>query len=101
MRIETVLMETRVTDSVYIHDSIYIHAVTDTVYRERWRTCWRERTVHDTVREHTTDTVRETRMVERVVEVPKSGGNTGWLVAAILALVIIGFISFKVYRLVK
>lgn len=45
------------SDSIYLHDSIYIHAVNDTIYSERWHTKYVERkvrydsivSVHDTI----------------------------------------------------
>lgn len=36
-------------DSIYVHDSVYIHAKGDTVYLERWRTRIRDRTQRDTI----------------------------------------------------
>ena len=36
-------------DSIYVHDSVYLHSRGDTVYLERWRTRIRERTLRDTV----------------------------------------------------
>ena len=94
-RSETTRVETRVTDSVHILDSVRVHTAADTVYLTRWRECWRERTVHDTVRVYLTDTVRETHTVERTVEVPAKGGGAGW--AAALALLA----AITIYTLVK
>lgn len=45
------------SDSIYLKDSIYIHAIGDTIYRDRWRTKYVERkvrydsivSVHDTI----------------------------------------------------
>jgi hypothetical protein len=86
-RSETATETLVVTDSVFVHDSVYVREAGDTVFLSRWRTCWRERTVHDTVVERLTDTIRmtETLEVEKTVEVPKKGGNVGWIVAAVLA----------------
>ena len=36
-------------DSIYLHDSVYIHSKGDTVYQERWHTRIRDRTLRDTV----------------------------------------------------
>ena len=44
-------------DSVYLHDSVYIHSKGDTVYLERWHTRIRDRTLRDTVYLHKTDSV--------------------------------------------
>ena len=95
------LKETRTVDSVFIRDSILIRYVADTVVRERWRTCWRERIVIDTVLLRSVDTIFDTKFIERVVEVPKKGSGTGWLVATVLMLAIVGFIALKVWNLLK
>lgn len=87
--------ETRTTDSVYIHDSIYIREGGDTVWMTRWRTAWRDRIVHDTLREHTTDTIVKIETVQEVVEVPAKGGGTGWAVAIALMLLIVVYILIK------
>ena len=89
------LKETHTVDSVFIHDSIFIHEGGDTVVHERWRTCFRDRFVHDTVREHTTDTIVKRETVEKVVEVQKKGSNAGWTVALTLFAVIV------IYTLIK
>lgn len=94
---ETVVRETRTTDSVHIHDSVYIREGGDTVYMTRWRTMWRDRLIHDTVHEHTTDTIRETKMEQTVVEVPKKGSNAGWIVAIALFLLILVYILIKCF----
>ena len=53
-------------DTVVMHDSIYIREVLrgDTVYltRTEWRDRWRTRLVHDTI--------RDTQVVEKVIEKP-------------------------------
>ena len=92
---ETVVRETRTTDSVFIHDSVYIREGGDTVYMTRWRTCWRDRIIHDTVYDHRTDTIYQSRTEEKTVEVKAKGGNTGWAVAAALFLLILVYILIK------
>ena len=88
------MRETRTTDSVYVRDSIYVREGADTVFLTRWRTQWRTLTVHDTIRETATDTIRETRCVEKVVQVPAKGG-AGWAVAGAL------FALMAIYTLIK
>lgn len=62
----------------------------------RWHTSWRERIIHDTVREHTTDTIIKTETLEKVVEVPPAKGvGTGWTVALTLLAVIVLYMVFK------
>ena len=89
------LKETHTVDSVFIHDSIFIREGGDTVVLERWHTYYRDRIVHDTVFEHTTDTIVKTETVEKVVEVQKKGSNAGWMVALTLFAVIV------IYTLIK
>lgn len=89
------MRETRTTDSVYIHDSIYIREGGDTVYMTRWRTKWRDRIVYDTVHEHTRDTILTVRNVKRVVKVPGKGAYSGWITAAALMLLIVVYVLIK------
>lgn len=84
---------------MFIHDSIFIREGGDTVVRERWRTCWRDRIVHDTVRERVTDTIITTETVEKVVEATSQRGlGSGWIVALTLLAVIAIYMVIK-YRL--
>lgn len=92
---ETVVRERRTTDSVFIHDSVYIREGGDTVYITRWRTCWHDRIIHDTVYDHRTDTIYQSRTEEKTVEVKAKGGNTGWAVAVALFLLILVYILIK------
>jgi hypothetical protein len=92
-RNERVLTQDR--DSIFIHDSIFVYVGGDTVVRERWRTMWRERMVHDTVIERQMDTIYDTKYEEKVVEAPAKGAATGWWVAAALFAIIV------IYTLIK
>ena len=82
-------------DSVIVRETVIIREGPDTVTVERERTVWRERIVHDTVREHTTDTIIKTETVEKVVTVAQKGGSTGWVVALTLLVVIFIYMVFK------
>ena len=44
-------------DSIYVHDSTYIHERGDTVWIERWHTRWRDRLLLDTIYQATHDTI--------------------------------------------
>lgn len=46
------------TDSVHIRDSVFVMIQGDTVYRDRWRTEWREVRLRDTVHVIQQDTIR-------------------------------------------
>ena len=83
-------------DSVIVRETVIIREGPDTVTVERERTVWRERIVHDTVREHTTDTIVKTETVEKVVEAtPAKGVGTGWTVALTLLAVIVLYMVIK------
>ena len=94
-RTESVLDVSRTMDSVYVHDSVYVYVTTERTEVTRWRTQWRMLTVHDTVREHTTDTIVKTETVEKVVTVPQKDGSTGWAVALALLAVIAVYMVIK------
>lgn len=94
-RTESVLDVSRTMDSIYVHDSVYVYVTTERTEVTRWRTQWRTLTVHDTVREHTTDTIVRTETVEKVVTVPQKRGNTGWAVALALLAVIAVYMVIK------
>lgn len=94
-RTESVLDVSRTMDSIYVHDSVYVYVTTERTEVTRWRTQWRTLTVHDTVREHTTDTIVKMETVEKVVTVPQNGGNTGWAVALALLAVIAVYMVIK------
>ena len=51
-------------DSIYLHDSIFVHIRADTVYLEKWHTRWRNR---ETVK---TDTITLTETKTETVEKP-------------------------------
>ena len=51
-------------DSIYLHDSIFVHIRADTVYLEKWHTRWRDR---ETVK---TDTITLTETKTETVEKP-------------------------------
>ena len=96
-RTETSVGVSRTTDSVVVHDSVYVLVTQERTEVTRWRTQWRERTVHDTVVVHTTDTIRETETVEKVKTVPQKGDAAGWIVAAALFILILVYILIKTF----
>ena len=56
-RTDTVIKTHQRLDSIYVHDSTYIHERGDTVWIERWHTRWRDRLLLDTIYEAVHDTV--------------------------------------------
>lgn len=68
VRTDTVYIAHIVTDSVYRHDSIYIHEKGDTVWYERWHTQYRDRLRIDTVYQARVDTIAKPYPVIKEVE---------------------------------
>lgn len=56
------------SDSAYIHDSVFVFIKGDTVYRDRWHTEYRDRKVYDTCYVSKTDTIKVPYPVDREVE---------------------------------
>ena len=49
-------------DSIYLHDSVFVHIRADTVYLEKWHTRWRDR---ETLKTDTiTQTVTQTETIQ-------------------------------------
>ena len=97
---DTVYISKQQRDSIWMHDSIYLHewTVADTVYllQERWHTKYRERVVHDTLWQHRVDSVA----VPYPVKESLSRWQTmklrlgGMAVGACLALILITLFTF-------
>ena len=66
---DTLIITKHQRDSIYVHDSTYIHDKGDTVLIEKWHTRWRDRAVHDTIYIAKTDSVPVPYPVE--VKVPR------------------------------
>lgn len=73
---DTTYIEKMRRDSIYMHDSIYVHEYTkgDTVYRDRdrWHYGWRDRLVHDSIYIAQRDTITQTEVREVPAEI------SGW-----------------------
>ena len=85
-----------VTDSVYKHDSIYIHEKGDTVFVERWRTVWQNHTAHDTVYKASVDTIAKPYPVIKEVEKKLTKTQNGLMWAGGLSLM--ALFVFGVYK---
>ena len=78
-------------DSIYLHDSTFIHDKGDTVWVEKWHTKYRDRQVHDTIYKSRTDSVPVPYPVEKLVDKPlawwqKTLMYVGWLSILILCI---------------
>lgn len=99
---DTLVQLKAVRDSVWLHDSVFVHeyAKGDTVYRDRdrWHTQWRERILTDTVYRSRIDSVG----VPYPVEVQVAKPLTTWqririhMGEALLALLTIGGVAFVI-----
>ena len=54
-------------DSIYLHDSVFVHIRADTVYLEKWHTRWRDR---ETVRTDTVQVLSNTTETVQVRYIP-------------------------------
>ena len=79
-RTDTVIKTHQRLDSIYVHDSTYIHERGDTVWVERWHTRWRDRLLLDTIYEAVHDTVPALPVGTGTWQTPatyQSPGSTG------------------------
>lgn len=88
-------------DTLVVRDSVVLDRGGDTVRERRVRELWRLRTVRDTVRSASRDTVSEPRVVEAPGERPRSfrvkaAEAAGWSAAGALAA-LAAVILFRVY----
>lgn len=92
-------------DSIYQHDSIYIHEWQkgDTVYmeRDRWHTEWREKLIRDTAYVATRDTLVSIQYVDKPADI------SGWQWAQIwfgrIAMITIALLTggWMLYRVIR
>lgn len=92
-RTDTLLCNSSIRDSIYVHDSIHVREKDDTVTIERWHTRWRDRWQHDTLYISMTDSVPKPYPVEVVKEVPRERSTVEWglLITGLLAIAWIFF----------
>lgn len=106
VRTDTLRFQHNTRDSIFLHDSIYIHewAAGETVYvqRDRWRTQYVEKQVHDTTYIATHDTIPDPYPVE--VKVPreltwwqKTLQRTGGIALGLLLL----WLALQAWRIYK
>lgn len=96
VRTDTVYIAHIVTDSVYQHDSIYIHEKGDTVWFEKWHTQYRDRLRIDTVYQASVDTIAKPYPVIKEVEKKLSKTQKGLMWAGGLSL--LALFVFGVYK---
>ena len=97
------LRETRnIRDSIYLHDSIHVKELGDTVWIERWHTSYRDRLKTDTVYHSRVDSVPVPVEVEKEVAKPLTWWQKTKMKAGMALLVILGgAAAFGMFKLLK
>lgn len=100
------LRETRnIRDSIYLHDSIHVKELGDTVWIERWHTSYRDRLKTDTVYHSRVDSVPFPVEIEKEVAAPLTWWQKTQMYAGDALLVILmaaaGFGAWKIYRKIR
>lgn len=73
-----------VSDSIFLHDSVFVREKADTVYLTRYRTQYRERLMRDTV--VVCDTIYRQHTVTRTVQKEYSNRLWWWLLLPVVLL---------------
>ena len=98
---DTLIQNTVLKDSVFLHDSIYQKEKGDTILIEKWHTKYRERLVHDTLYQHRVDTIAKPYPVPEYVEKKLSWWQRLRLHLGNIMLVLIGaavlYAAAKIY----
>ena len=97
------LRETRnIRDSIYLHDSIHVKELGDTVWIERWHTSYRDRLKTDTVYHSRVDSVPFPVEVEKEVAKPLTWWQNTKMYAGVVMLVILGgAAAFGIFKFLK
>lgn len=89
-------------DSIHVHDSIFMYAKGNTVFRDRWHTEYKDRIIRDTTYINNTDTIRVPYPVEKRLSRWQSIKLElgGWAFGIIIgfALIIVGWLIYKMRR---
>ena len=84
IRIRTNVVERLLKDSVFVHDSIYVHERSDTVFFTKYRTLYKEKLVRDTI--YVCDTLYKERIVTEYVSREATCSRWWWLLLFLLLL---------------
>jgi hypothetical protein len=94
VRTDTTYITKHQRDSIYVHDSVYLHEYTkgDTVYREkvRWRTDIKEKLRIDTIYLSKTDTVKVAK-TETIVKQESKWKRLGKMIGKMLVMAMVLF----------
>lgn len=86
VRRDSVVQVVERRDSIHVTDSIAVVTRGDTVWRDRWRTIYKEVARRDTIYKETRDTVQVPYPVERQATFRERAGRWAAAVAVVLAL---------------
>lgn len=101
VRTDTTYITKQQRDSIWLHDSVYLHEYQrgETIFVEhtKWHTAWRERMVHDSIYIAQRDTIRETREVPRKLTlIQQTTMRLGWLfIVLVMGAAIYGILKIK------
>lgn len=89
-------------DSIHVHDSIFMYAKGDTIFRDRWHTMYKDRLIRDTTYINKTDTIRVPYPVEKQLSRWQSiklqlGEMAIWFIVGFV-LYIVGWLIYKMRR---
>ena len=89
-------------DSIYLHDSIYVREKNDTIYVDKVRYLYKEKTIRDTMYSERVDSILVPYPVERKLgkreQIYLEVGKVTFWIIVITVLVVVGRL---VYRLIK
>lgn len=85
-------------DSIHVHDSIFMYAKGDTIFRDRWHTTYKDRLIRDTTYINKTDTIRVPYPVEKRLSRWQSIKLELGGLAFGIALIIVGWLIYKIRR---
>lgn len=102
VRTDTAYISLTRWDSIHVRDSVTLTLKGDTVWRDRWRTEYRDRRLTDTVYIHRSDTVTVIREVERELQGwDKFRYEAGGVAIALLVLAVAAGAVFLVIKVRK
>lgn len=101
-RTDSVYIRQLSRDSIYTHDSIYIHEKGDTVFQYRYRFQYKDRAVHDTAYIERRDSIRIPYPVEKRLtkwqQLKMDLGGKALVVGFILILIVFGRLIYKLRK---
>lgn len=89
-------------DTVYVHDSIYVHQKNDTIYVDKYKYVYREHIKTDTAFIYKSDTIVKTYQIEKkLTKWQKAKMNVGGYAIFLFIFLLIGgllYVAIKIFR---